>query len=246
MLDYLNSNFISALWRAAVGALIPVAIEWRREQYRILSDINMTIGRFEFALKYLIDLKRSHAYPLKEAFQHNKKLYLAKQFSELSLLSYECHPFHFTTVERIFSCVSAKDILKKVMYNVLIAERSLHRVENTYARWNKTFEEFECLTQEEKYERFFGLPIPSHSSPKEGKPVMRKIDERIPNAIGALLQSLDDALYYVDQSLQSLEAMRHKALKLRWLRKRVLEVKISEHDCTWITKENDKETNNNA
>lgn len=229
--SFLNSNVISAFFGAAVGALIPALIEWWREQHRILSDINMTIARLGITLKYLIHLKKAHGLPLKKAFDINKALYQAGQTYELPLVSYKFQPFHFTFTERIFSCVSTKkDILKHVMHNILVTQWCLHEVEAAYTSWNEMCKKFEYLPEEEKSKRFFGIPFSSDSSLKEEKHQMHKIDERIPHTINALLESLDGVLYYIDQSLQSLEKMQDEALILWWLRKEVLKVIINKED----------------
>lgn len=225
--DFLNSNFSTAFFGAAGGALAIVTLDWFRRQRLMLADINASIGLLTSLSNTLLNMKKQHAMPMLQNYEANLNEFqtaeTVRKYSgtketpileiPIYLKRFHCPELHFDLpTDRIFTLT---DKAPQIVPIISQTKRSIGEVKNMCDVWNDLVETMKAMSQEEKIPAYFGL---------RASPDMQ--DTYFPDTVHNVSKSVDDALFFIRKSIDSLTKMGEKTLPF-WLRKKIAKSEVT-------------------
>lgn len=225
--DFLNSNFSTAFFGAAGGALAIFILDWFRRQRLVLADINASIGVLTSLSNTLLNMKKQHTMPMLRSYQNNvnefqiadtvRKYSGTKEQTVLEIPMYmkrfHCPELHFDLpMDRIFTLT---DRVPQIVPIISQTKRSVGEVQNMCAVWNEQVERMKSLSQEEKIPAYFGFRT---------SPDMQ--DTYFPDTVHNVSKSVDDSLFFIGKSVNALRKLGEKTLPF-WLRKKIAKSEVT-------------------
>ncbi len=224
---FLNSNFSTAFFGAVGGSSAIILMEWLRRQRQILADINTSIGVLTSLSNTLLNMKQQHVMPMSTNYQKNVRERNTAQAMrtlsphpsgprvihlEMLLNRFHCPKLHFDVpMDRIFTLT---DRFPQIVLIITQTKRSVGEVENIYRVWNDIVDKVKNMQEEEKVEFYFG----GYSSPDFA-------DTYFPDTVKNLVYTVDDGLFFINRSIQSLTKLGQKTLPF-WLKPKIARSEI--------------------
>lgn len=229
--DLLNSNFSTAFFGAAGGALTIFILDWANKRRLILADINASIGVLTNLSNTLLNIKKQHALPILQSFQSNVAQYntyrtvITYSGSKESpgvlnvpmyLKRFHCPQLHFDLpMDRIFTLT---DKLPGIVPRITQVKQSIGEVENIIDVWNELVAEMKNVPGDDKVAVYFGLPDSQGAT-----------DTYFPDTVQNVSLVVDDALFFIDKAIRSLTKMGKITLPF-WLKKKIAKSEIMEEE----------------
>jgi hypothetical protein len=227
LIDLLNSNFSTAFFGAAGGALAIVTLDWFRRQKLVPADINASIGVLASLSNTLLNMKKQHTIPMLQSYQNNvnefqiaetvRKYSGTKEKPIIELTMYmkrfHCPELHFDLpMDRIFTLT---DRVPQIVPIISQTKRSVGEVQNMCAVWNEMVERMKTMSQEEKIPAYFGF---------RASPDMQ--DTYFPDTVYNVSKCVDDSLFFIGKSTKALTKLGEKTLPF-WLRKKIAKSEVT-------------------
>lgn len=224
---FLNSSFFASFFGAVAGAVSIFTIDWFRKQRSLLADINTSIGVLTSLLNTLFNIKEQHVLPMVTHYMENVKRYKEakikssensqKESQPIEILMYmqkfHCPELHFELpLDRVFSKSYKKP---QVVPLLMHTKRSVGNVEQMIKIWNELTDHMKDLPESEKSLAYFG----EHTAPD-------MIDTNFPDTVSNVAKSVDDGLFFINQSIRSLTALGKKSLP-PWLNEKIIRSEIT-------------------
>ena len=217
ILDFLNSNFSTAMFGAIFGSLTVLLIEWVHSQRKILADINGSIAVLSGLLNTYLMIKRQHSLPLAQNYRENvRKLSNVPKAGppniQVYLKRFLCPGLHVDLpLDRIFTLA---DKHSGVIPLLMQAKRAVGDVEDACDIWNKLTVSFQEMTESDRQQYYLG-----------GHRFEGIQDTNFADTVNNLEKSVDDALFFTDLAIRGMMKVGKKALPF-WLRKKVSKIEI--------------------
>lgn len=227
VLNLLNSNFSTAFFGAAGGALAIFIIDWFRRQRLVLADINASIGVLTSLSNTLLNMKKQHTLPMLISYQNNvnefqiadtvRKYSGTKEQTVLEVPMYmkrfHCPELHFDLpMDRIFTLT---DRVPQIVPIISQTKRSVGEVQNMCNVWNDLIENMKSLPQEKKLSAYFGF--------RSGPDIH---DTYFPDTVRNVSKSVDDSLFFIGKSVKALTKTGEKTLPF-WLKKKIAKSEVT-------------------